>query len=126
MAKNKDRVSLSAIAAAMQVHPRTVLRAVSGDKNAYWAEGYDPEVSVAEVALAFGADERILHWTLQGKDKLLKPIEAAQRFGIQPRTFRYRGYPAAVRLGGVVRYSRYEIANYDAQHFATDDIRSIL
>lgn len=113
-------ILLREAAAALRVHPRTVLRHVTGESNPYWAPGYEDEAQVDEGAVALGLDmdPRLLLRVLRGRDKLFSQQEAADHVKVPVRTFRYRGYPAAVRKRGLVRYSELQIARFNAENFA--------
>lgn len=99
---------LNAVAAAMQVHPRTVLRRVTGEMNTYWGPGYNPDVSLSKVAEAYGVEEQVLQDALDYVDVILTPNEAADLVGRSVRALRRSPhlYPPAVKTAGVVRYSQ--------------------
>lgn len=118
------KVELDAAAGAFKVHPRTVLRALAGEVNTYWAEGHNPKLDVAEVALAFDIEIPVLEKVLSGKNALLTPAEAREhiaflegRDSIPVNTFRYRKYPAAIQRPGLVRYLRHVISEYHSTRF---------
>jgi hypothetical protein len=116
---------LSDIAKALEVHPRTVLRAVLRRTNPYWTEDFDPHVDMIDVALSFDANPHVLNRVMDGKDDLFTPAQAIQYLAdtygdhIVPRTLRNRDYPKAVKLGRIVRYSRIELSEY---HFNTQEL----
>lgn len=129
MARHRNRgpksASLTDISKALKIHPRTVLRAVSGKPNAYWAEGYETEIALVDVAMAYDADLMMLQDVVLGDDELMKQDEAvewlAQTYGddarMSSRNFRYRGYPAAVRSSRVVRFSQIQLGDYHIKNF---------
>lgn len=113
---------LNKVAAVLKVHPRTVLRAITGDVNAYWAEGHNPDVDLEEVCIAFDMDTKVLRRCLRNSDTLLTPQEAASKIlKIPLRTFRHRKYPKAGSRGQIfVRYSQHEILNYHLKYHTAD------
>ena len=104
-------ITLNEAAKSFQVHPRTILRALSDETNVYWSEDFNPPVYVTAVANAYSMNEKVLVHVLDGKDMLLKPVQAAKEVETPARTFRWRKYKAAARKGGIVRYSRKQIIN---------------
>jgi len=100
-----DKLSLNHIAELFQVHPRTILRAVEQDVNAYWADDHNPAVSIKELADAYGCKPQIIIRLAENRDSLLNASEAAKMMKIRPRTFR-RNRPRCLRSGGIVRFER--------------------
>ena len=114
-------IELDDIAEILQIHPRTVLRYIHDDVNIYWAEGHNPVVNLDDVANGFGEDPLFfvptVHAARKGRDKILKPSEAAAFIKVPLRTFRHRRYPALIRCGNIVRYSRYDVVNHNIEKF---------
>jgi len=116
------KILLNELADVLKVHPRTVLRALSGKENTYWASDHNPSIEVVDVALAYDIELDVLQRVLKGRDHLLTSPEAAahisfiQDKNVPLRTFRYRKYPTAIRTTGVVRYSKLAIGEYHAVH----------
>jgi len=114
MTKAENTAQLNAVAEAINAHPRTILRHVTGDSNAYWTEGHNPDLDVDLVALAMSADDAVVSRVLRGEDKFLKPEEAAAHVSmlegkerpITVRAFRIRGYSLDLKAGNIARYSR--------------------
>lgn len=118
MTKVPDRkIPLDTVAETLKVHPRTVLRALKGEVNTYWAEGHKVDILLSELGRAYDFDTQYFERVLRGKDELFKPREAAEFLDIQIRVFKYRTYPALIRRGGVVRYSRRILASYHVEHY---------
>lgn len=119
-----SRMSLDIIAGVLKVHPRTVLRAIAGEVNTYWAPGYDPDVALADVALAYGVEISRLDDVIRDRDEFLtvggatRQISKIEGRDVPVRTFRYRKYPALIRTPGVVRYSTRDIGDHHVQHIA--------
>jgi hypothetical protein len=106
----KKSVPLTTIATIFNVHPRTILRAIEGKENVYWVDDHDPDIDVAEVALAYGCEPKVLNRMLEGRDILITADEAAAILEIRPRSFRRRR-PRCLRYGGIVRFERSVIVN---------------
>ncbi len=106
-------VTLIGVAAIFDVHPRTIVRALTGQHNTYWYEDINEDIfAVADIAAAYNMSAAELGRCIEGRDELIKPDEAAVLLGIQPRTFRDRvqsGKYRKVTNGGVVRYLKSKI-----------------
>jgi len=105
-------MKLNEFAKVLTVHPRTVLRAMTGEENPYWTPDFDPSFAMNDFYEAYSIDAKVFRrvW-LSGTDILLKPVDAAIFLKLPARTFRYQKYHAAIRIGGVVRYSRKSLIN---------------
>lgn len=106
-------ITLEAAAKLFQVHPRTIVRALTGKHNTYWTEDIDEDLfSVTDIADAYAMNPKALLRVIDGRDELIKPDEAAVLLNIKPRTFRDRvkaGRYEKVANGGIVRYLRSKI-----------------
>lgn len=98
------KVSLNKMATLLGCHPRTVLRAITGEKNPSWSESYNPEFDIADIAKAYHCNKEFLEAALRGEDKLLNPSDAAKKLKVTERCLRYRPIEPLIRRGGVVRY----------------------
>lgn len=111
MASNS--ITLAGAAGLFGVHPRTIVRAISGEHNTYWTEDINEQLfSISDVAAAYGLSDMELKRIIEGRDALLKPDEAAKVLNIRPRTFRDRVKAGAYRKvasGGIVRYLKSQI-----------------
>ncbi len=114
-------VRLNTAAHRFEVHPRTILRALSNEVNVFWSEGFDPLLDVNMLADAYSMNYKVLMRIFHNTDTLLKPVAAAHELKVPPRTFRWRGYRAAARHGGIVRYSRSQIINEHLLKWDTED-----
>jgi len=115
--KKIKELELDELSDIMGVHPRTILRAIEDDTNAYWAEGHNPHVKVDKVLKAFDMEYDIFHRAYKGKDRYFKPTEASKYLNLPHRTFVYRKYKAAIRKGGIVRFSRQSIINENVNDY---------
>lgn len=104
---------LNQYAERLKVHPRTIIRALAGKENVYWAEGFDYEIGVEDVATAFSCEVKLLQKVMQGKDEFFSQKELCQPglADISPRLFRYRKYKPSLHLGRIKRFSRVEFLN---------------
>jgi hypothetical protein len=99
-------MQLNKVAEILRVHPRTILRALTRERNPYWAPAYDPEVRLAEVAVAFGCKPNTLRAICKEGIPLFTQKEAAAYTKIPQRTFRSRGYNPALYLNDkIYRYT---------------------
>jgi hypothetical protein len=98
-------ITLNEAANKIQAHPRTILRAISGEPNPYWTDDHNPDISIVELAKAYECNIGIMQRVIDGRDMFLTPSQAASMLKIPDRTFRYRKY-RSIRHGGIVRYSR--------------------
>lgn len=101
-------VTLEKAALAFGVHPRTILRAITGNYNIYWTEDINQELcSIEDIANAYSTTTQTLRAIFEGRDKVLRPDQAASVVGVRPRTFRERvraGRYKKIGKGGVTRY----------------------
>ncbi len=102
--------TLNEVATIFDVHPRTILRAMSGEHNTYWSDDEDwneQRIPLEGIAQAYSTTAKVLGIVLDGRDDLLTPKEAARVLGIAPRTFRERktaGRYKKIGAGGIARY----------------------
>ena len=119
MVEIKDlAIELNSAAAILQMHPRTVLRHMTGDPNVYWTDDHNPVLKLGFVAAAFQCDPLFLSRTINERDAIFTESEAAEFLDLLPRTFRNHKYTPIIRQGRVVRYSRVALAN---EHFSKWD-----
>lgn len=108
-----QNITLIGAARLFGVHPRTIVRAISGQHNTYWTEDIDEDLfAVADIARVYNLYDAELIRVIEGRDKLLTPDEAAKVLSIRPRTFRDRvkaGRYRKISNGGIVRYLRSKI-----------------
>lgn len=108
-------IQLNVIATIFRVHPRTILRALSGEHNTYW---YDDDnvnqqrLKIDHIATAYNTTARVIRTMIEDRDSLLKPDEAAGEIGIAPRTFREHvaaGKFKKIGYGGIARYQKSKV-----------------
>ena len=108
----ENTIELNEVANILKIHPRTVLRALSNEVNTYWAIGYTENIDIDDISDVFGFDPVYIRRAKKKRDEFFKPTEAADFIDVPSRTFRYRKYPALIRRGGIVRYSRKDVTTY--------------
>lgn len=101
---------LNAVATALDVHPRTILRITSGLPNPYWAEGFDPEVDLAMVAVVVGSTVESIEMLIAELDSSLKVEEASKMFGCTPAEFYRKNITPDWQVGRVKRFSLRRLA----------------
>jgi hypothetical protein len=89
---------------ALKLHPRTILRHLSGSPNPYWIPGHDVDIPIVEVTEVFGVDLKTLLKILKGRDSFLTQKEAIKFTGLKKATFRTRDYSAEIKMKKIVRY----------------------
>ena len=103
-------VELNVVAKTLGLHPRTVLRAVTGEANPYWTEGHNPSLTYVSVLQAFNCTRKQFDLLLNGEDLLMTPSEACELLKISKRTLRYRRAEGEltpmIARGSVVYYTR--------------------
>ena len=109
-------VTLEVMARAFGVHPRTILRAITGEHNTYWTEDSNTEdQNIEKVADRYHMRPSSLIAVLENRDALLTAGEAALVLGMANRTFRKhltRGKNASwgrIHCGGITRYLKSKI-----------------
>ena len=106
-----DSLNLNDLAKALTIHPRTVLRALTGDRNVYWASGHNPVLSATRVANALGLNPNTMRRAVNGNEELLRIKEAAALLDLSVPSFRRRLFKPAIQHGSVVRYARSTLMN---------------
>lgn len=101
---------LNKLAALLSVHPRTVLRYIQGKHNVYWAQRFNPELDVQDVATAFSIPYEKLLRAVNGRDVILTRNQAADLLQIKVPCFRRRAYEPLVSKGKFLRFSRDQLA----------------
>ena len=112
-----ETIPLKKISEVLKIHPRTIARHLEGDINAYWKENWNPDINVDKLCEAFGFDHDNLDRILSGKDETMKQQEMALFIDVSIRVFKRRKYPAMIRVGRVVRYSRYDTTRYNVANY---------
>ena len=102
--------TLNAVAAALSVHPRTILRLTTGHVNPYWADGYDPEVDVAMIAVLVGSSIEAIDTLIAKDDHAIGVDECAVMFKIKLFSFYHLNLTPDWQVGRVKRYSFNRIA----------------
>ena len=104
-------ITLIGAANLFGVHPRTIVRALSGEHNTYWFEDINEDLhAIADIAAVYGLTTNELTRVVEGRDSLITSDEAAALLKLKPRTFRNR-IRADEEAGGKSRYGRAACGN---------------
>lgn len=110
-----QNITLAEAAKIFRVHPRTILRAISGEHNTYWSEDINNQVmAISKIADVYNMTTRAFIAVIEDRDTLLTADEAAAVLGVKPRTFRDRliaGRYKKIGKGGITRYLHSKIAS---------------
>lgn len=101
---------LNAVASALAVHPRTILRLTTGQPNPYWAEGYDPEADVPMIAAVVGSSAESIEMLIAELDSALTVEEAAKVLKVKSAEFYRKNLTPDWQVGRVKRYSLTRLA----------------
>lgn len=104
-------ISLKRASSMLAVHPRTILRAVTGKQNPYWVEDHDERISLEALIDAYKCTPRSVAAVLRGQDSFMSAADAATFLGINRHTFTWRKYRPAARHKGTVRYLESRLIN---------------
>ena len=68
----RQKITLSEAAKIFRVHPRTILRAISGEHNTYWSEDINDQVMrISDIAYAYHMTDRTFVAIIESRDSLL-------------------------------------------------------
>lgn len=104
-------VNISKVAEVLNVHPRTIVRAVAGDVDAAFNKDTSDQVAITKLARAFRADPKVFINAIAGSDKLITQTEASQILRLSERTMRHHrnndnyDFAPDVESGQTVRFS---------------------
>ena len=115
--KNKANITkayLEDIAEVIDVHPRTILRTITANPTEYWAPSHNPRIHLTEVSKTFQTPTKSLVELLQGKDRVIRPAEAAELLGVSVRTIRNKSdeYRPLIIGAGFLRFSYNEVQEW--------------
>lgn len=119
--KKKKKAYLARIADALRVNPRTILRALTGNPNEYWAPSHNPVIHLADVARIYNVSTHSLIALLNKEDSVLSPKEAADQLRVTKRTLRDNPkYTPLVTGAGFIRYSQNDVKFWAAELVAKE------
>lgn len=122
-------ISLNKAAELLKAHPRTVLRALTGEENPYWAKDEDQEVDEDKLCRALSIEKKVWNNVKSNRDAFLTRDEVMKAHEIGRTTFKRRGYPVAAKMNRLRRYSEVEVNNYRITHYGRDldpELRAII
>lgn len=106
---------VSDLAEALGVHPRTILRAITGNPTEYWVPSHNPRIRLADVTRVYQISVEDLRGLLDGSDKALTPDAAAFVMDISKRTLRNtEDYVPLVIGAGFLRFSKTDCERWAA------------
>lgn len=137
----RREIKIGQLAEILRVHPRTILRATTGESNPSYHEGETEEMMIDEdeVCEKLQIPPKVWKRMKAGKDSFLKRKEVINLHGIATSTFKRRQYPIAAHFQRSCRYSevdvnRHRILNFgddlddpkDSEEDENNDLKSIL
>lgn len=118
--KRAKNVDLYDVADALRIHPRTILRTLTGNPTEYWAPKHNPPIALLDVSRIFSIPVAAIRGLLLEEDEALSPREAAALMRVSARTLannRDKYTPLAVGKGWI-RYSKSDIEMWHAERQA--------
>lgn len=119
---------VSRLAEVLGVHPRTILRAITGNPTEYWVPSHNPRIRLSDVTRVYQVSVIALRGLLDGADKALTPDAAAFVMDISKRTLRNtKDYLPLVIGAGFLRFSNIDCERWAAlrREAALDKIKKI-
>lgn len=120
MAQN---ISLGSLADLLKVHPRTVLRALTGEENPRYDEDHDDETMFLDedkVCRDLNIPPKVWRRVKANKDSFLTRKEVLDAHEIAPSTFKRRKYPIAAQFQRHCRYSEVDVNRHRVENFGHD------
>lgn len=107
-------VYLDDIAEALEIHPRTILRAITGNPTEYWAPSHNPRIHLSEVSKTYQIPTKNLVELVKEEDSVLRPDAAADALGFTVRTMRNNAkkFPPLAIGAGFLRFSVAEVEQW--------------
>lgn len=117
--KNKTNITLAYlddVADVFDVHPRTILRALTGNPTEYWAPSHNPRLPIKEVSTRFQIPLISLCTLLRGDEEVYTPTEAASLLDMSVRAFRNkRKYKPLIVGAGFLRFAKADVELWHAE-----------
>lgn len=113
---------LGRLAEILKVHPRTILRALTGEENPPYNEGETEEMVLDEdeVCRKLKIPTKVWKRVKSGKDSFLKRKEVLDLHEISTSTFKRRQYPIAAHFQRCCRYSEVDVNRHRVIHHGHD------
>lgn len=107
-------VHLDDIADALEIHPRTILRAITGNPTEYWTPAHNPRIHLSEVSKTYQVPTKNLVALLKEEDSVMRPDVAADALGFTIRTMRNNAerFPPLAVGAGFLRFSASEVKQW--------------
>lgn len=117
----ESMLHLNQFAKLLKVHPRTIIRYMTRERNPRWCHSTNPKFTFDQIADAMRIEVERLILLTTGKDRILTEAEAREAVGnLIPDTFRSHKYPALIRTTRMTRYSYHDLMNYHIQRWVRD------
>lgn len=112
-------VTLEEFASLLRVHPRTVVRHLTGDLNPPWDRAFSSRelISLCDLAVAFDAPIYLLERVVDGKDQIMTTKELAKYLDLPIETLKSREYPMITRGHRMARYSLHEATQVHVDYY---------
>jgi len=119
MAQN---LCLGRLAEILKVHPRTILRALTGEENPSYNEGETEEMVLdeSEVCQKLQIPPKVWKRVKGNKDSFLKRKEVIDLHEISTSTFKRRQYPIAAHFQRCCRYSEVDVNRHRVLNYGQD------
>lgn len=115
-------VTLGHLAETLRVHPRTVLRALTGEENPHYDQGTSEEqlLSESELFEKLRIPPKVWKRVKANKDSFLTRKEIIDMHEISVSTFKRRKYPIAAQFQRHCRYSEVDCNRHRVENFGLD------
>lgn len=115
-------ISLGTLADILKVHPRTVLRALTGEENPRYDEDDDENMMLDEdkVCRDLCIPPKVWKRVKSNKDSFLTRKEVLDAHEISTSTFKRRKYPIAAQFQRHCRYSEVDVNRHRVENYGHD------
>ncbi len=119
--KTPVKIPVHVFADVIKVHPRTVLRQLTGKANATYSRKQNPMYAIGTLARAFGATVEDIEFAVATAGKhTIDTKKACALLGISRPTLIARNYPYLARGDFWIRFCKPELEKFHAANFASD------
>lgn len=117
-----QKISLGRLADILKVHPRTVLRALTGEENPRYNEDDDETIFLDEDKVCYDLNipPKVWRRVKANKDSFLTRKEVMDFHEISTSTFKRRKYPIAAKFQRHCRYSEVDVNRHRVENFGHD------
>jgi hypothetical protein len=108
--------TLEAYCKKLLIHPRTLMRKITGLENPPYGHADRQIAHVEDVARALGCKKWKLMKIMQSKDHAWTPAQACKTLSISSSSLKNYKYPRFINQHKLVRYSRNDLTNAHFKH----------